>query len=432
MNCPKCGKEVTDGATFCKYCGSSISPRKQVCPKCGKENDEDALFCEGCGTSLVQEEKALTKKDSRKTKEKLSHIFSMILSISMIVYFSLSIMLLGSSYLSMVTINGFTSIGLKEIIDLFQQVKNGYPDTSLGYQVIDMANGGLILTMAISTLLFFAAIITFGVLGIVKEAKCLKQKKQSSSDIYLIANILSTAAFYALMYAILTITQGTLAGMGNGVASVFGLGVFLLILKLAYRFVFSFQKGKGLCFASYICIAVLVFQTISLVSGFAGSYALVTPPTSSVTAPSQVGFISFFYSEMTSIAKLISAGSITVEEANIAIAYLVIPMVLTILIIIAVCVLSVLTARNLFMAKKSATLIVFPAIMLFLSILLTTLMPIEIICLKAVNTNISDMLELVDQGSIGFTSVAASSIILANGIVSFVLKAKAKENTYLL
>ena len=123
MNCPKCGKEVTDGGTFCKYCGSSISPRKQVCPKCGKENDEDALFCEGCGTSLVQEEKALTKKDSRNTKEKLSHIFSMILSISTIVYFSLSIMLLGSSYLSVVTTNGFTSIGLKEIIDLFQQVK---------------------------------------------------------------------------------------------------------------------------------------------------------------------------------------------------------------------------------------------------------------------------------------------------------------------
>lgn len=70
--------------------------------------------------------------------------------------------------------------------------------------------------------------------------------------------------------------------------------------------------------------------------------------------------------------------------------------------------------------------------MLFLSILLTALMPIEIICLKAINTNISDMLELVDQGSIGFTSVAASSVILANGIVSFVLKAKAKENTYLL
>lgn len=144
MNCPKCGKEVTDSATFCKYCGSSISPRKQVCPKCGKENDEDALFCESCGASLVQEEKTLTKKDSKNTKEKLSHIFSMILSISMIVYFSLSIMLLGSGYLSMVTINGFTSIGLKEIIDLFQQVKNGYPDTSLGYQVLDMANGGLI------------------------------------------------------------------------------------------------------------------------------------------------------------------------------------------------------------------------------------------------------------------------------------------------
>lgn len=432
MNCPKCGKEVTDGATFCKYCGSSISPRKQVCQKCGKENDEDALFCEGCGSSLVQEEKVPAKKDPKKTKEKLSHIFSMILSISMIVYFSLSIMLLGSGYLSVVTTDGFASIGLKEIIDLFQQVTNGYPDTSLGYQVIDMANGGVILTVAISALLFFAAIITFGVLGIIKEAKSLKQKKQSSSDIYLIANILSTTAFYALMYAILTITQGTLVGMGSGIASIFGLGVFLLVLKLAYRFVFSFQKGKGLCFASYICIAILVFQTISLVSGFAGSYALVTLPTSSVTPPSQVGFIYFFYSEMTSIARFISAGIITVEQANTAIAYLVIPMILTVLIIIAICVLSVLTARNLFMAKKSATLIVFPAIMLFLSILLTALMPAEIICLKAINTNISDMLELVDRGRIDFTSVAASSIILANGIVSFVLKVKAKENTYLL
>lgn len=432
MNCPKCGKEIMDDAVFCKYCGSSISPRKQVCPKCGKENDEDALFCEGCGSSLVQEEKIPVKKNPKNTKEKLSHIFSMILSISMIVYFSLSIMLLGSGYLSVVTTDGFASIGLKEIIDLFQQVENGYPDTSLGYQVIDMANGGLILTVVISALLFFAAIITFGVLGIIKEAKSLKQKKQSSSDIYLIANILSTTAFYALMYAILTIAQGTLVGMGSGIASIFGLGVFLLVLKLAYRFVFSFQKGKGLCFASYICIAILVFQTISLVSGFAGSYALVTLPTSSVTPPSQVGFIYFFYSEMTSIARFISAGIITVEQANTAIAYLVIPMVLTVLIIIAICVLSVLTARNLFMAKKSATLIVFPAIMLFLSILLTALMPAEIICLKAINTNISDMLEFVDQGNIGYVSVGASSIILANGIVSFVLKTKAKENTYLL
>ena len=431
MNCPKCGKEVKDGATFCKYCGSPIIPHKQVCPKCGKENDEDALFCEECGTSLVQE-KAPAKKDTRGTKEKLSPIFSMILSISMIVYFSLSIILLGSSYLYVVAANGVTHIGLKEIFDVFQQIKNQYSETSLGHQIMDMANGGLVLAEGVFVLLFSAAIITFGAIGIVKEAKCLKQRKPSSSDMCLIAAVLSTAAFYALMYGSLTIGQETVAGMGFGVAFIFGLGVFLLILKIVYRFVFSFQKGKGLCFASYICTAVLVFQTIGLLRGLAGSYVLFTDSYSSTTTTYQIGFISFFYQGMASIANLLEGGTVTVEDANVAIAYLIVPMVLTALIMIAICVLSVLTARNLFISKKSATLIVFPAIILFLSISLIALVPTEIICLKSINENASKILEQINQGNIGFVSLGASGVILSSGIVSYVLKARAKENTYLL
>lgn len=440
MKCPKCGMEVKEDAIFCKYCGASLVSKKPICPKCGKENDEDAKFCENCGTPLVTsitpetkaEDKPSVKKDSKETKAKLSHIFSMILSISMIVYFALSMVLLATGYLSIANSDSATSFGFKEMIDLFKNISNPYPTGSVGFQIMDMANGGLIVVLIVSTLLFFAAIITFGIIGIVKEAKSLKAKKESSSDKYLIAVILSTVTFYALIYSTYSISTGAVVSMGSGIASIVGLGIALLVLKLVYRFVFTFQTGKGFCFASYICIAVLIFQTIGLLTGLAGSYVVVFDSSSSMQVLGQVGFVSFFSQGMALVARYAAQGSISVADANAIIALLAIPMVLTILVIIGICVLSYFTVRNLFKEKNSLTLIVFPAVMLCLSIILTILFPIESACLSAVVPSVSQITSQLSLGSMGAASIVSSCFILAGGIVSFILKGKAKENTYLL
>ena len=51
INCPKCGEELEDGATFCTNCGEKLTVS---CPKCGKALKPGAKFCSGCGTNLAE------------------------------------------------------------------------------------------------------------------------------------------------------------------------------------------------------------------------------------------------------------------------------------------------------------------------------------------------------------------------------------------
>lgn len=64
INCPKCGKQVSEYAPTCPSCGTVINtlPQKKVfCKYCGTEINEDAKFCPSCGktqfpaTSQIQQ-----------------------------------------------------------------------------------------------------------------------------------------------------------------------------------------------------------------------------------------------------------------------------------------------------------------------------------------------------------------------------------------
>ena len=51
--CELCGATLSEEASFCKSCGSSVHPRNDMkCQTCGNDNEENAQFCEGCGASL--------------------------------------------------------------------------------------------------------------------------------------------------------------------------------------------------------------------------------------------------------------------------------------------------------------------------------------------------------------------------------------------
>ncbi len=96
MNCPKCGKEISEGAVFCRNCGASIANDSRVvsdktsqgkaCPHCGKIINENATFCRYCGkniTDAVSETSNDAKPENignRKKKQRIAIIAAICVS----------------------------------------------------------------------------------------------------------------------------------------------------------------------------------------------------------------------------------------------------------------------------------------------------------------------------------------------------------------
>lgn len=58
--CPRCGRGVRPGVTFCDGCGVAL---KALCPKCGRELRAGAEFCDGCGKRVRSRRQA--RRDAR-------------------------------------------------------------------------------------------------------------------------------------------------------------------------------------------------------------------------------------------------------------------------------------------------------------------------------------------------------------------------------
>lgn len=55
INCPNCGRQVSDSAPVCPGCGTAINNvpvKKSFCKYCGTEIQGDIAFCPSCGKSL--------------------------------------------------------------------------------------------------------------------------------------------------------------------------------------------------------------------------------------------------------------------------------------------------------------------------------------------------------------------------------------------
>ncbi|MDE6056340.1 MAG: TM2 domain-containing protein [Lachnospiraceae bacterium] len=51
INCPHCGKEITDHAASCPHCGTPLG-NKKYCKFCGEQIDSDCVICPKCGKQL--------------------------------------------------------------------------------------------------------------------------------------------------------------------------------------------------------------------------------------------------------------------------------------------------------------------------------------------------------------------------------------------
>ena len=63
--CRNCGKEISDDASYCLYCG--VRQKNNFCRDCGKEIPSNAVFCPHCGSR---------QKDDTTLSSLLNHIFS--------------------------------------------------------------------------------------------------------------------------------------------------------------------------------------------------------------------------------------------------------------------------------------------------------------------------------------------------------------------
>ena len=56
VTCNSCGKQVSDAeASFCPYCGATITKCEWKCEKCLTINGTEARFCKNCGNARGQE-----------------------------------------------------------------------------------------------------------------------------------------------------------------------------------------------------------------------------------------------------------------------------------------------------------------------------------------------------------------------------------------
>ncbi len=414
MNCPKCGKENNDSALFCKNCGSSLTTKK--CPECGFENSNDSTYCEMCGATLEKKE-LKQAKEKKCYKEKLARIFSLILSIGMIVFFSFAILISFAPYLK----NGDNFIGIWSIPSFFSE-NIGYTVGSAASQIMDIKTATSGLTLTLMIVLFYVGIFFFSIKGLIKEIKCLQTKQESSSDLCLIGSII-TASFFQ------TIMLNAYLGANKGAATlgIIIFGYIMLVLKLIYRFVFTFKKGRGYCFSSYICLTMAILQIIGLISTIGTGY--LSARNGNVIM--YYGFISIFNSTLIILARGVSSSSCSISVANEIVVFSMIFFVLALLIIVAISVLSFLLTRNLHKEDNPKTTIVFTSTICGLCLLLMIIGPIYTSIVQAIQYNFySGITFFVGAGTL--PAFVTSLISLGGAIASYVLKKKAGTNTYRL
>ena len=91
MKCTNCGKEISDGTKFCKYCGAQVKAQSdfnnsftKICKKCGASLKEGTRFCDKCGTPVYSEFPVDDESEPKKSKNLWRIIFTILILLVLI------------------------------------------------------------------------------------------------------------------------------------------------------------------------------------------------------------------------------------------------------------------------------------------------------------------------------------------------------------
>ena len=197
--CPRCGKSIPAGRTYCMSCGATVAVK---CPDCGKILPLNPKVCDGCGHSFVRKTVKAKKKakpvDYAKLYRILLWVLSGILIVSQIVFVCLDaicitvpdVLDLRASGMGLFAyFSGGELAGLEDYLGLFKLSEENVIGALLGLQA-----AGVLYVAALICALIYALIAGFNLLHFgQKSVKQLVRWSGIVAGLDVLASVLSIA-----------------------------------------------------------------------------------------------------------------------------------------------------------------------------------------------------------------------------------------------
>lgn len=415
MFCPKCGEKNENEAKFCKRCGASLKGEAPLEP----QKEESKTAQNGFKTSNPQKENGLPRKE----KAKQTSLF--VFSILSLIFFVLVLGLLFSNYVSLkmeaTGTGGILRYHLGPIdllFNIWNNVSGPRNGDTLSAQVSSIKNVVDASTLFVITLIGFVTIAFLSILGIYKETKGLIEKKDPQTEKLLFFILITTTFMASLLQGALVSSLSCLYGvetsLGAGPLTILVLGVPLLLAKTISSLLFGYKKEEGLSFASKVCLSFSLFVIIVLLTNFKDSFAVNSQTNQNF------GFGSLFSHRMNALAS-VSTDGLTAKEVNAMIGTLMAFLFGRYALAALFFVYSFLFVRNVWSDKNGKTLIIYPSIMLAVSILLTISLPVENAILPSIINGYGSN-ETLQIGNALPGLIGGSLLLLGIGIACYLLR----------
>lgn len=451
MFCSHCGRQISDTANFCKYCGTGTKPPKKTCPNCRHENDDNSIYCEECGTKIENEKPPVavsneceikaareTKTSNKLLKDKLEKAFSIALMIATIVFFVVTIGLSFGRYAVQYAISSSSSISADDIVtkidfsyltNAVKSLKDLPSSGSIAVQIERINSMVSILSVFIVAIIGIVAVIAIAVIGIVKESINLSKGRLLQKSKLLLASIIVFMTFSSYL-ASAGINSNLLGvdyshySLGYSPLIVIVFGSILLLLRLAYWLAFNFDRNKVRLFVGDSLMIVSIITSIVLIVFLSGDYASITKPLGGVGGNVFVGsgLLSSYQMKMSALVNSSSSSnSPSISTLNKLIVIYNTFFFLASAFTITIPVLLYCFLQGIYKRTRDLSLVILPSVIAFLSLSLMIFVPIETAIAKSICSEVNILF------SIGVGNIVVfvlSIIVLGLGIATFVLREK--------